>query len=48
MFIGYLTGRVRFKAPAPSVPTGNSKFETLFVKIFSLKAKTKIKYFQLL
>ena len=34
--------------PAPSTPKGNNKFETLLVKVFSLKTKSKIKYFQLL
>ena len=48
IFIGYLTGWVRFKAPGPFGPKGNSKFETLLVKEFSLKTKNKIKYFQLL
>ena len=32
--------------PAPSAPKGNNKFETLLVKVFSLK--TKKQYFQLL
>ena len=48
MFIGYLTGWVRFKAPAPFDPKGNSKFETITVKMYSLKRKNKFKYFQLL
>ena len=34
--------------PAPSAPKGNRKFEILLVKIFSVKAENKIKYFQVL
>ena len=46
--MGYLSDRVRFKAPGSFAPKGNSKFETLIVKMFSLKNKNKIKCFQLL
>ena len=48
IFIGYLTGCVRYKPPVNSAPKGNSKFENLLVKVFSLKTKNKINYFQLL
>ena len=37
----YLTGWIRFTAPSPFSPKGNSKFEVLLVKIFNLKQKTK-------
>ena len=47
IFIGYLTGWARFKDPGPFCRKGNSKFESLLVKLLSLKTK-KIKYFQLL
>ena len=40
IFIGYLTGWVRFTALNPSAPKSNSKFE-VFIKILSLKQKTK-------
>ena len=46
IFIGYLTGCVRYKPPVNSAPKGNSKFENLLVKVFSLKTKNKIKYLQ--
>ena len=39
MFIGYLTGWVRFTAYDSFGP--QSKFEILLLKIFSLKQKTK-------
>ena len=39
IFIGYLTGCVRYKPPVNSAPKGNSKFENLLVKVFSLKTK---------
>ena len=48
IFIGYIIGWVRFKAPSMFISKRSSKFETLLAKIFSLRTKTKIKYIELL
>ena len=39
-FVSPKNGISTFTAPGPLCPKGNRKFETLFVKIFSLNQKT--------
>ena len=45
IFIGYLTGWVRFTALVPTTPKGN---RNLTCRNIHYKTKNKIKYFQLL